>query len=115
MTTIYNVIESVGGQAQDDISVTVQITWDRTVAPFPHLAAATPTSFEGNLEVDTDQDGRWEADVAGNDVIIPSGSRYKITETEGTVERAVYYVNVLTDVNDVWVGTILATTPAWEA
>ena len=114
MTTIYNHIASVGGYAQDDIKVQIQLSWDTTVSPFPRVGGATPTSYEGDLIVRTDEDGRWTATIAANDTILPTGSLYKVTETEGTTVRAIYYINVLTDSNEVWVGNVLTGTPAWE-
>jgi hypothetical protein len=117
MAIIKNTIRNAGGGAQDDVRVTVQLSWDSEVSPLPRV----PTedfSVAGPIHVRAGSTGYWQADVVPNILIQPAGTVYKVTETEisvtdGTSVLAEYYVSV-PDVAEVWVGDALVSQPSWE-
>lgn len=116
--TIHNTIaKAAGGDAQDDFDISVDLSWDTTLAT---VAIDTEESvmLKGVYSTETDADGYWEVAVVDNSVIEPAGSVYKITETERNSSTVIneYYVEVTTSATpSVWVGDILVATPDWEA
>ena len=117
MTVIRNKVTKADGSPQDDISVEVSLTWDRTVTPFIR-DPANDVAIYGTVYLATDNEGEWSTDVIGNDVLTPGAtpgaSLYKIVEKEGDTQIALYYVLVTDGVGSTWVGDILQPAPDWE-
>lgn len=109
MYTITNTLKKPDGSPLRSIPVRVELSWDKTTAPF----VKTDDTVVDSLSITkTDVDGVWSMDLLSNDDLTPI-SVYKITETVSDTDINIYYISV--ESSNAWVGDILTPTPAWEA
>lgn len=114
MAEVFNVIKKADGLAQDDFNVVVELSWDRSDSPVAYEVNES-VMISGAAMASTDPDGRWSVNLTPNTNITPSGTLYRVTETQadGALSET-YYIDV-PDTASVWVGEIIAATPSWEA
>ena len=114
MAEVFNVIQKADGLAQDDFNIVVELSWDKALSPVAY-EAGNSVMISGAAMASTDPDGRWSVNLTPNSDITPTGSFYKVTETQsdGAISE-VYYIEV-PDTASVWVGEIIVSTPSWEA
>lgn len=114
MATVFNKIDKVAGDPSANVTVTVQLVWDKDVSPVAKIEDED-TMIQGPFTTVTDDTGLWEADLVPNDEITPADSVYRVTEIlTSTSETTVYYISVVDNATpNVWVGDLLHEAPDW--
>lgn len=115
MATIFNTVERVAGSDQPRFAVSVELIWDKGLSPVAKLDSEDRL-IHGPYSTYADFDGYWEIEnIHPNDIILPAGSVYKITETFGDSDATttqLYYITVPSGATPTyWVGDCLTGEP----
>lgn len=107
MATITNTFKKIDQSAPRDFERTVKISlvYDQATQAIPIALTSPEFSPFGTLEIRTDSDGTWEAELIDNSIIVPEGSAYKVVEGYGDSKRT-YFIEVAdtdADVKDILV------------
>jgi hypothetical protein len=111
--TIYNNIDKVAGDPQISVTVTLELLWDKNLAPVAKVDD-TDTMIAGSYTFNGDENGYWEKEVVVNGDISPTDTIYKVTEAFNDGTNNTYYISVETSATPIqWVGDIITATPDW--
>lgn len=115
MATVFNTIERVAGDPQQNALVSIDLVWDETLSPVAKIDGQS-RMINGPWGNQTDDDGFWRVDLVPNDQILPAGSLYVVSERlEQNNETHLYYIEVPAQATPVelWAGDLIQPKPSW--
>ena len=114
MATIFNTVERVAREDQTRFTTKVELLWDTTLASVAKVED-DDVMISGPYYTIADADGYWEIDdVYPNDVITPSDSVYRVTESFSDDSSQSYFIEVPSAATPTfWTGDLTTPAPAW--
>lgn len=113
MATIFNTVERVAGEDEPRFVIRIDLLWDSSLAPVAKVEDAD-IMISGPFYTMSDADGFWKVDhVYPNDVIVPTGSVYRVTETFSSSEQK-YFIQIPSGATEFyWTGDYVVPSPVW--